>query len=131
MDKDRLVLSPSLPIRTEVEISWKPPPLEWVTLNSDGSVLPDSCHEAAGGLIRVHTGRCTAAFALNLGICSITLAELRGVVEGLQLAWDNGHRSVHMELDSRCAIQLLRSCEAMNHHEAAIIGRFQDLLSRD
>ncbi|CAL1387079.1 unnamed protein product [Linum trigynum] len=104
MDKDRLVHSPNLPARTEVEISWKPPPPEWVTLNSDGSVLQESGHAAAGGLIRDHTGSCSAAFAINLGICSVTRAELRGAVEGLQLAWDMGHRRVRVELDSRCAV---------------------------
>ncbi|CAI0381292.1 unnamed protein product [Linum tenue] len=76
MEKDRLVLKTVLPIRTEVEISWKSPPPEWVTLNSDGSVLPDTGQAAAGGLIRDHTGRCIAAYARNLGFCSITQAEL-------------------------------------------------------
>ncbi|CAI0421511.1 unnamed protein product [Linum tenue] len=103
-DKDRLIHSSRLPIRTEVEISWKPPPPEWVTLNSDGSVTTESGHAAVGGLIRDHTGRCLAAFAMNLGMCSITRAELRGVMEGLQLAWDMGFRRVRVELDSRCAV---------------------------
>ncbi|CAI0421512.1 unnamed protein product [Linum tenue] len=41
---------------------------------------------------------------MNLGMCSITRAELRGVMEGLQLAWDMGFRRVRVELDSRCAV---------------------------
>ncbi|CAI0433284.1 unnamed protein product [Linum tenue] len=117
-------------MRTEVEISWKPPPPEWVTLNSDGSVLQDSGHAAAGGLIRDHTGCCVAAFTSNLGICSITRAELRGAVEELQLAWDRGYRRVRVELDSKCAIQLLHSL-SNDHHHAAITDRFQELCSRD
>ncbi|CAN1314503.1 hypothetical protein LINPERPRIM_LOCUS29350, partial [Linum perenne] len=63
---------------------WEPAPPELVTLNSDGSVISASGQAVAGGLIRDHQGRCLAAFTLNLGKCSITRAELRGAVSGLQ-----------------------------------------------
>ncbi|CAI0458485.1 unnamed protein product [Linum tenue] len=122
---------PRLPTRTEVEISWKPPPPEWVTLNTDGSVVQESGRAAAGGLIRDHLGCCLAAFALNLGVCSITRAELRGAVEGLQLAWNLGYRRIRLEVDSQCAIQLLRSQDNPDHQHAAIIHRFQEMLQRD
>ncbi|CAI0420751.1 unnamed protein product [Linum tenue] len=97
---------------------------------SDGSVIPESGHAAAGGLIRYHTGCCLAAFASNLGICSITRAELRGAVEGLQLAWDRGYRRVRVELDSHCAVQLLHN-QSTDHHHAAVIERFHELCARD
>ncbi|CAI0472952.1 unnamed protein product [Linum tenue] len=131
MDKDRIVLHPCPPARTEELISWKPPPPEWVTLNSDGSVHQDSGSAAAGGLIRDHLGRCIAAFACNLGICSITRAELRGAAEGLQLAWDLGFRRVRVELDSRCAIHLLSSNAHSDHQHSAITDRIQALCKRD
>ncbi|CAL1403678.1 unnamed protein product [Linum trigynum] len=83
MDNDKAIHQHCLPARTEELISWKPPPAEWVTLNTDGFVLPNSGHATAGGLIRDHLGRYFAAFAMNLGVCSITRAELRGAVEGL------------------------------------------------
>ncbi|CAL1376831.1 unnamed protein product [Linum trigynum] len=81
---DMIVHHPSLPARTEELISWKPPPPpEWVTVNSDSSVHHESGSVATGGLIRDHLGHCIAAFTLNLRICLITRAELRGIVEGL------------------------------------------------
>ncbi|CAI0399334.1 unnamed protein product [Linum tenue] len=117
-------------MRTEVEIYWKPPPPEWVTLNSDGSVHTDSGHALADDLIRDHTGRYLAPYAINLGSCFITRAELRGAVEWLQLAWDTGHRRVRVELDSLCAVQLLQNLDAQDHQQTAIIQRFQELLTR-
>ncbi|CAI0443132.1 unnamed protein product [Linum tenue] len=111
-------------------ISWKPPPPEWVCLNSGGSVLSESVLAAAGGLIRDHLGRCLSAFTLNLGACTITQAELRGAVEGLNLAWDKGYRRVRVQLDSQCAVQLIRHVNTGNHHCAAILDRFRELLSR-
>ncbi|CAI0551222.1 unnamed protein product [Linum tenue] len=117
-------------MRTEVEIYWKPPPPEWVTLNSDNSIHTDSSHASVGGLIRDHTGRCLAAYAINLGSCSITRAELRGAIEGLQLAWDTGHRRARVELDYLCAVQLLQSLDALDHQQTDIIQRFRELLTR-
>ncbi|CAI0423001.1 unnamed protein product [Linum tenue] len=130
LDKDRLIHKPCPPARTEEQISWKPPPPEWVCLNSDGSVLPETGLGATGGLIRDHTGRCLSAFTLNLGACTITQAELRGAVEGLQVAWDRGHRRVRVQLDSQCAVQLIRRTDTEEHHCAAILARFRELLSR-
>ncbi|CAN1126706.1 Putative ribonuclease H protein At1g65750 [Linum perenne] len=83
LERDRFITHTGPPTRTEEYISWEPAPPEWVTLNSDGSVISEFGHAAAGGLIRDHQGRCLAAFAMNLGKCSITRAELRGAVAGL------------------------------------------------
>ncbi|CAL1376978.1 unnamed protein product [Linum trigynum] len=107
-----------------MEISWKPPSPEWISLNTDGSVHTDTNHAVAGSLLRDHTGCCLAAFASNLGMCSITRTELRGVVEGLQLAWNLDHRCIRVELDSQCAVQLLSKPDTSDHQHAAIIQRF-------
>ncbi|CAL1372499.1 unnamed protein product [Linum trigynum] len=68
---------------------------------------------------------------MNLGACSITRAELRGAVEGLQLAWDAGFRHVRLELDSACACQLLQSTDSGEHHHATDLDRAQELLKRE
>ncbi|CAI0502011.1 unnamed protein product [Linum tenue] len=72
-------------------------------------------------MIRDHSGRCLTMFALNLGSCTITQAELKGAVEGLQVAWDAGHRRVNVQLHSRCVVQLLRRADYHYHHSATII----------
>ncbi|CAN1233376.1 Putative ribonuclease H protein At1g65750, partial [Linum perenne] len=86
---------------------------------------------AAGGLIRDHQGRCLAAFAMNLGKCSITRAELRGAVSGLQLAWERGYRKIQLQLDSQCAVQLLQGGDLEDHAHAATIIMARELLRRD
>ncbi|CAL1412441.1 unnamed protein product [Linum trigynum] len=119
-----LVHTSRLPIRTEVEISWMTPPPEWVTLSSDNSLISDSGHVAAGALNQDNLRCCIATFAINLGICHITRAKLRGIVEGLQLACDMGYHRVRLELDLRCAILLLQSNNRIDHHHIAITDRF-------
>ncbi|CAN1139789.1 Putative ribonuclease H protein At1g65750 [Linum perenne] len=86
-----------------------------MVLNTDGSVLQPSSKAAAGGLLRDALGRCRAAFSLNLGSCSITRAEIRGVIFGLQLAWDLGYRRVLAQLDSSAAIAILEADGDVTH----------------
>ncbi|CAN1291597.1 Putative ribonuclease H protein At1g65750, partial [Linum perenne] len=67
----------------------------------------------------------------NLGICSIIRAELRGVVSGLQLAWDRGYRKVQLQIDSQCAVLLLQSDDRTDHLHATTIRHARELLRRD
>ncbi|CAN1279411.1 Putative ribonuclease H protein At1g65750 [Linum perenne] len=131
LERDRFISHTGPPTRTGEYFSWEPAPPEWVTLNSDGSVLPETGQAAAGGLIRDHQGRCLAAFTMNLGKCSITRAELRGAVSGLQLAWERGYRKIQLQLDSQCAVQLLQGDDLEDHTHAATIIMARELLRRD
>ncbi|CAN0896430.1 Putative ribonuclease H protein At1g65750 [Linum grandiflorum] len=58
-----------------------------MTLNTDGSVLRNGNWAAAGGLLRDECGRCHDTFTINLGACSITRAEMHGLLTGLRQAW--------------------------------------------
>ncbi|CAN0912818.1 Putative ribonuclease H protein At1g65750 [Linum grandiflorum] len=116
--------------RTEVSVCWSPEPGEWFTLNSDGSVDANG-RAAAGGVIRNEHGDISIAFAMNLGKCSITRAELRGILEGMKLAWSKGIRKLAIQTDSLCALQLLHTLESMDHQHAAILLQFNELSLRD
>ncbi|CAN1342708.1 Putative ribonuclease H protein At1g65750, partial [Linum perenne] len=124
-------ITPSPPAKTVVDVSWMPPPPEWVTLNSDGFVIPETGRAAAGGLFRDADGRCLAAFSMNLRICSITRAELRGAMIGLQIAWDRGFRRIIVQLDSRVAVQLLLGDGEDSHQHSSEIASFREMLDRD
>ncbi|CAN1139782.1 Putative ribonuclease H protein At1g65750 [Linum perenne] len=113
------------------QIAWTPGPTNWMVLNTDGSVLQPSSKAAAGGLLRDALGRCRAAFSLNLGSCSITRAEIRGVIFGLQLAWDLGYRRVLAQLDSSAAIAILEADGDVTHQHALEVFQFRELVSRN
>ncbi|CAN1179440.1 Putative ribonuclease H protein At1g65750 [Linum perenne] len=82
-------------------------------------------------MIQDYQGHCLAVFSENLGICSITRAELRGAVSGLQLAWYRGFRKVQLQINSQCAVLLLQSDDRADHIHATTIQRAQELLRRD
>ncbi|KAE8712026.1 hypothetical protein F3Y22_tig00110264pilonHSYRG00044 [Hibiscus syriacus] len=60
-----------------------------------------SCENMSRGVVRDSEGRWIGGFAKVIGVCSALEAEIRGVLQGLALAWDLGLRSVILEIDSR------------------------------
>lgn len=54
-------------------------------------------------------------FSINIGVCSVTKAELWGIYQGLLLAWEVGIRNILIEADSECAIQMVaKGCNTVN-----------------
>ncbi|CAN0905125.1 Putative ribonuclease H protein At1g65750, partial [Linum grandiflorum] len=85
---------------------------------------------AVGGVLRTDTGRFVKAFAANLGSCSITRAEMRAIVDGLQLAWTLGIRRIRVQSDSMMAIAILAKDFELDHQHAALVLQFKELCSR-
>ncbi|KAJ8762734.1 hypothetical protein K2173_012226 [Erythroxylum novogranatense] len=84
---------------------WQPPALGWTKLNVDGAVDPLTGATAVGGVLRSTNGSWLAGFAHNLDICSVTNAELWGLLDGLQIAWSLGINKVKVESDNMSVIQ--------------------------
>ncbi|CAN1802249.1 Putative ribonuclease H protein At1g65750 [Linum perenne] len=82
---------------------------------------------ATEGLARDSEGRCSFVYTMNLGSCSITRAEMRGVNEGMRQAWEAGYRRVVLQLDSQVAITLLTSDEGLYNQHGLEIENFREL----
>ncbi|CAN1790449.1 Putative ribonuclease H protein At1g65750 [Linum perenne] len=95
--------------REEVLVQWEPAPEDFITINTDGSVLQPNRHASAGGILRDSQGQKIAAFAANLGSCSIMRAELRVAEIGLKIAWELGYRKAHLQMDSKTAVNTILS----------------------
>ena len=65
-----------------------------VTTNTGEPVTASFSKAAAGGILRDSRDRTLVAFATNLGSRSITRAELRGALFGLEIAWNSGYINV-------------------------------------
>ncbi|CAN1184226.1 Putative ribonuclease H protein At1g65750 [Linum perenne] len=96
-----LLLAKSVSLRMNCTATLEPGPADWITVNTDGAVNPQSRKAAAGGLIRHEFGHCLKAFTLNLGACSITRAEMRGAIAGLYFAWDLQFRHIELQMTPR------------------------------
>ncbi|CAL1398112.1 unnamed protein product [Linum trigynum] len=129
-ESDRLTNDESTP-KEVTSLAWEPPPAGWVSLQSDDSVRQPGALAATGGLIRDHLGRCLVAFSGNLGACTITRAEIKGVIEGLNRAWDYGYRKVMVGIDSTAALHLLTTTDQEDQRYLILIKQFQRLLNRN
>ncbi|KAH9673087.1 reverse transcriptase domain-containing protein [Citrus sinensis] len=93
-------------LRVQDMFGWLPPRWPYYKLNSDGA-RKGSGLAGAGGLIRDATGRWHGGFCMNIGICSVTIAEFWGLYQGLILTWKMGIRLLVVEIDSIYVTQLL------------------------
>ncbi|CAN0920998.1 Putative ribonuclease H protein At1g65750, partial [Linum grandiflorum] len=86
---------------------------------------------AVGGLIRNSQGQCIAAFAANLGRCTITRTEIRGAIFGFQLVWDLGFRNVQLQLDLTTTISAITGTDSSDLRHRSCIDEARELISRD
>ncbi|CAN0906439.1 Putative ribonuclease H protein At1g65750 [Linum grandiflorum] len=108
-------------------IGWRPGDEGWFTLSTDGSLRSSQRNAAAGGVIRDDRGSLVKAFTMNLGCCSIARAEMRGIVEGLKLAWSLGIRRIRVQSDSAAAIAILSNGSSLDHQYAILVMQYQEL----
>ncbi|CAN1756518.1 Putative ribonuclease H protein At1g65750, partial [Linum perenne] len=112
--------------------TWRAGPEGWLIVNTDGSVQGINGKAAAGGLLRDEAGNCLFAFAINLGNCSITRAEIRGALEGIRAAWREGFRKVEEQIDSQAAIAiLLDKNQLLDHQHGIEVLEFRDWVAKD
>ncbi|CAN1192031.1 Putative ribonuclease H protein At1g65750, partial [Linum perenne] len=86
---------------------------------------------AAGGIIRDCGGNYVSSYAINLGSCSIMRAELRGIIEGMKIAWDKGIRRLCIQTDSQAAVLLLTSNDGRLYRHMSLVEQFLDWRNRD
>lgn len=100
--------------KTERWISWSAPIWPWCKLNTDGARNRNG-EASANGLVGDHNGTWITGFGINIGHCSVTIAELWGLFHGLNIEWKHGFRRVMVEVDSHCVFQLVQQpLEATN-----------------
>ena len=68
---------------------------------------------------------------MMIGSCSITVAELWGLYQGLQLAWNSGIRRLKVETDSLCVTQLVARPSVMTNDYAPLVQAIKNYLKLD
>ncbi|CAN0917808.1 hypothetical protein LINGRAHAP2_LOCUS30527 [Linum grandiflorum] len=61
---------------------------------------------------------------MNLRCCSITRAEMRGIVEGLKLAWYLGIRKIRVQLDSATVIAIITKGSSLDHQHTILVMQY-------
>lgn len=112
-------------------IGWSPPPLNWVTLNTDGSVRGLNFSASSGGILRDSQDKWVFGYGRNIGSCSVLKAELWGIWDGLHLAWQHGFRNVILETNCKVAVETIIKEETMENDYYGLVIGIRNLLNRD
>ncbi|KAK9006758.1 hypothetical protein V6N11_019092 [Hibiscus sabdariffa] len=86
---------------------WTGPPSGWIKLNVDASVSMADNKAGIGGVLRDEQGNWIFGFARSIGRCSVILAELWAIHDGLLHTWNLNHRNVILESDYLEAVQII------------------------
>ncbi|KAL0915057.1 hypothetical protein M5K25_015457 [Dendrobium thyrsiflorum] len=87
-------------------VCWNKPPVNFVKLNTDGSVKDNGW--GCGGIIRDSNGNSIIAFATPLEKCSVILAELSAIFHGLKLCAALGLVNIWIEVDALYMLYCLK-----------------------
>jgi ribonuclease HI len=84
-----------------------------------------------GGLIRNSSGAFLKGFYGTASLSSVLYAEIMAILQGLQLCWSNGFRSIFCYSDSLQAVSLIKNGVSHFHTFANEIHHIHQLLRRD
>ncbi|KAM2975745.1 hypothetical protein FF1_001873 [Malus domestica] len=81
------ISSISLDALSFVPVFWRPPPVGWIKINTDGSCKGNG-QVGSGGVFRDSSGLFLGAFASSSSYPSAVVTEIVAVIEAIQIAWD-------------------------------------------
>lgn len=117
-------------IRAHKWISWHPPEWLWCTLSTDGAHKSHGT-STASGLIQDHLGRWLTGFGMMTGSCSVTVAELWGLYQGIQLVWNSDICRLKVETNSLCITQLVTRPSVLTNEYGPLVKAIKDYLILD
>ncbi|KAK3225900.1 hypothetical protein Dsin_005762 [Dipteronia sinensis] len=92
-----------------------PPPPDWIKLNMDGSMRPESGSIVAEGVFRDDNYNWFGGFAMNKGVDSALEAEMWGIFKGMSLTWKAGYKKLIIETYSMESNRVADSLANLGH----------------
>ncbi|CAL1354069.1 unnamed protein product [Linum trigynum] len=120
----------SKPTKVETLIGWTAPTTGWWKVNTDGGAQSNPGMATAGGVIRNCYGDWIGGFCSKFGTGSALLAELWGIMQGLNLAWRKGAQFLILESDSQLALDLIKQRTDSVHPYSTILGSIRRLIAQ-
>ncbi|KAK9000775.1 hypothetical protein V6N11_081262 [Hibiscus sabdariffa] len=109
---------------------WKGPDPDWVKVNVDTSVDAVGNRAVTGGFIRDDSGGWLTGFYRCVGRCSVLLAELWTIYDGLNHVWDAGFQRVAVEYDNKEAVCIINRM-SLTLDRSVLVQSIWALMQRD
>ncbi|PON47283.1 Ribonuclease H, partial [Parasponia andersonii] len=90
-----------------IEVIWRPPPLSWIKVNTDGSTYGSSGSYGYSGVFQTHRGFIRGCFSILLGTSYAFEAKLTAAIYAINFAWKYGWKHLWLENDSVYIVSLL------------------------
>jgi ribonuclease HI len=87
--------------------TWSPPPTNFIKINFNGASKGNPGPAGYGAILRNSNGKILCLIAVFLGETTNNVAELIGLLRGLQIAIDKHHHKIILEGDSQIYIKLI------------------------
>ncbi|MBA0874014.1 hypothetical protein Goshw_010368, partial [Gossypium schwendimanii] len=95
-------------------------PSSWVYLRTDGSIRLDEEFAAAGGYVCDHNGGWIIGFCRYLGNCTVTEAELWGILNRLNLLLERRLEKVSIQTNSIEAVNIIQDGSSGNSNSTLL-----------
>lgn len=125
---DPILQAGGVPVRS---VSWRPPDVDGVVLNVDGSALSNPGQTGVGGLVRNSSGEFLFGYYGSVGYSDIMHVEVVALLRGIKLCREAGYKVVVCYFDSMNTTKMVREGVAIHHREANEIQLIRNCLSRD
>ncbi|CAA7021138.1 unnamed protein product [Microthlaspi erraticum] len=117
--------------RVKRQIRWTHPTQGWVKLNTDGVSRGNPGEASVGGVIRDNRGLWCRGFVLNIGTCTVRMAELWSVYYGLVIAWESRAQRVEMEIDLEMIVGFLKTWVSEVHPLSFLVRLCHGFITKD
>ncbi|KAL4271776.1 hypothetical protein GQ457_13G010260 [Hibiscus cannabinus] len=104
------------------EVCWVRPPLGWIKVNVDAAVSTVDGSAGIGVVFRDTGGRWLFGFARFVERCTVLVAELWAIHDGLAQAWMHGHRCVELKSDNLEAVRIVNSTSNLMHEQGLVLA---------
>ena len=94
-------------VKEIITVVWKPPTINWIKANTDGSVL--NSISSCGGIFRDYRGTFLGAFASKIGAWSVYEAEIMGLIIAMEYAAHHKWTPLWLETDSTSAVNAFKN----------------------
>jgi ribonuclease HI len=113
------------------DVRWYPPEHGWVCLNTDALLRVKIQVLACGGLLHGEDGHWIRGFSKSLGLTTVYVAELWGLLEGLSMARSMGFDKLEVQMDSEIIVSIINKHGYGSVSGWSIIRKIRSLLSLD
>lgn len=109
---------------------WKPPPLGWIKLNTDGASKGNPGLATGGGVFRDALGSWCLGFYQKSGACNAITTEMWAIWRGLRLAWQKKYTQLVVESDSQLAVRYLTEGVTRDNSLFPLVTNCKELIRR-